>query len=60
MEISHRIVEKMSVRILGSRELMGRAAATDIAQEIRRRIGSKGAGRIILAAAPSQSEMLAS
>lgn len=60
MEISHGIVEQMSVRLLGSRELMGRAAATDIAQEIRMRIGCNGAVRIILAAAPSQSEMLAS
>jgi glucosamine-6-phosphate deaminase len=48
----------MNIRIEATREALGRAAATDIAQAIREELLSKPTLRIIFAAAPSQSEML--
>jgi glucosamine-6-phosphate deaminase len=47
------------VRIFADRNGMGRAAAADIAAAMRERIKTAGAVRMIFAAAPSQSEMLA-
>jgi glucosamine-6-phosphate deaminase len=45
--------------IAASREEMGRRAAEDIASELRRRLETQPGVRMIFAAAPSQSEMLA-
>jgi glucosamine-6-phosphate deaminase len=50
----------MNVHIAPSRKDMGRKAATDIADAIRLKLQQKPRLRIILAAAPSQSEMLSS
>lgn len=48
----------LTVHVLPSREAMGRAAAADIARELRRRLGEMSPVRMVFAAAPSQSEML--
>jgi len=48
----------MDLRIEPTRDALGKAAATDIAQAIREELLSKPMLRIIFAAAPSQSEML--
>ncbi|WP_049780925.1 glucosamine-6-phosphate deaminase [Terriglobus saanensis] len=48
----------MNIRIEPTREALGKAAATDIAQAIREELLSKPTLRMIFAAAPSQSEML--
>lgn len=48
----------MDVRIYDTRNEMGRAAAEDIVADIRRRLAGQERVRIILAAAPSQSEVL--
>ncbi len=45
--------------VAGSRAEMGRRAAEDIAGEMRRLLGAQRGVRMIFAAAPSQSEMLA-
>lgn len=49
----------LSVRAFAGREEMGRAAAADIASEMRARLAAQKAVRMIFAAAPSQAEMLA-
>ena len=49
----------MDIRIADTRMEMGRQAATDIAAALRERLQQKTHLRIVLAAAPSQSEMLA-
>lgn len=51
-------VGRMDVRIYDTRDEMGRAAAEDIVVDIRRRLAGQERVRIILAAAPSQSEVL--
>jgi glucosamine-6-phosphate deaminase len=51
--------EGLRVRVFPSRAEMGRAAAVDVAQELRRRLERQPKVRTIFAAAPSQSEMLA-
>lgn len=43
-----------------SRRDMGRKAASDVAQELRHRLSTQNSVRMIFAAAPSQSEVLAS
>lgn len=48
------------IYIGSSRQEMGQKAAADVAAELRRRLESQPAVRIIFAAAPSQAEMLAS
>jgi glucosamine-6-phosphate deaminase len=51
--------EGLRVRVFPSRLAMGRAAAVDVGQELRDRLGRQEQVRMIFAAAPSQSEMLA-
>lgn len=46
------------VRIFADRMKLGRAAAADIADELRRVISDKGEARVIFASAPSQAETL--
>lgn len=50
----------MNIHIASNRKDLGRRAAADIADAIRLKLRQKSHLRIILAAAPSQSEMLAS
>ena len=52
-------LDTIAIHIAESREAMAARAAADIAQEIRTRLQSQAGVRIIFAAAPSQSEMLA-
>lgn len=56
-----RLIEKPTSQpfIATSRTAMGRKAAEDIADEMRRRLQTQPGVRMIFAAAPSQSEMLA-
>ncbi len=54
-----RILGKMKVCIAGSRGDLGEVAARDIAAALRNRLREKRSLRMIFAAAPSQSEMLA-
>ncbi|WP_307730352.1 6-phosphogluconolactonase [Alsobacter ponti] len=49
----------LPVRIFATRAEMGRAAAAEIGDELRRRLAGQDRVRMIFAAAPSQSEMLA-
>jgi glucosamine-6-phosphate deaminase len=49
----------LDLRITPSRAALGKAAAADIAADLRIRLGRQQNVRIIFAAAPSQSEMLA-
>lgn len=49
-----------SIYIGSSRQDMGQKAASDVAQELRHRLSTQRGVRIIFAAAPSQSEILAS
>ncbi|MFC4245292.1 6-phosphogluconolactonase [Gryllotalpicola reticulitermitis] len=49
----------MEVRILPDRAGLGAAAAADVADALRATIAQRGAARVVFAAAPSQSEMLA-
>ena len=51
--------DAISIHVAESRRAMGARAAADIANEIRARLERQPRGRIIFAAAPSQSEMLA-
>ncbi|MCR4905283.1 MAG: glucosamine-6-phosphate deaminase [Clostridiales bacterium] len=53
------IKDRLTVRILKSRNEMGRAAACDIAAEMRRLLARKDEINMIFAAAPSQNETLA-
>ena len=58
--ISEFRVDQLHVAIYCDRATMGRAAALTVAEEMKRKILSNGAVAIILAAAPSQDEFLAS
>jgi glucosamine-6-phosphate deaminase len=49
----------LNVRRFPDRTAMGRAAASDIAAFMRERLAQTGTVRMIFAAAPSQSDMLA-
>jgi glucosamine-6-phosphate deaminase len=49
----------LSINVAASREAMGAQAAADVAQELRDRLSRQPEVRIVFAAAPSQSEMLA-
>jgi len=51
--------DKLNVYVYESRKLMGKAAASVIAAEIRRAIQERGRAVVILASAPSQNEFLA-
>ena len=51
--------EGLRVRVFASREEMGRAAAADVARELRERLARHAEVRMVFAAAPSQTEMLA-
>ncbi len=53
------IKDRLTVRILNSRDEMGKAAARDIASEMRRLLARKDEINMIFAAAPSQNETLA-
>ncbi|WP_184545506.1 glucosamine-6-phosphate deaminase [Mucilaginibacter sp. FT3.2] len=52
------IVDKLKVEVLGSRHLMGLAAAMAVAQKINQLLSAKAFVNIIFAAAPSQIEFL--
>jgi glucosamine-6-phosphate deaminase len=54
----HRMVERLRVCSFATRAAMGRAAAHDVAAELRARLAVKAGARMIFAAAPSQSEMI--
>ena len=51
-------VEKLHVKIFDDRQKMGRAAAQDTAEQMRKIITEKGSVNMIFAAAPSQNEFL--
>lgn len=51
-------VDRLNVKVYGSRPDMGVAAASAVAQKIREMLNSKKEVRIIFAAAPSQMELL--
>lgn len=51
--------DNLCVRIFPDRQAMGRSAAADIAEEIRRVLAQKEYCNMIFAAAPSQNEVLA-
>ena len=51
--------DALSIHIAKSRSAIGARAAADIADEIRKRLESQPGVRMMFAAAPSQSEMLA-
>jgi glucosamine-6-phosphate deaminase len=46
------------IRVFDDRQAMGRAAAADVAAELRRRLAAQAGVRMVFAAAPSQQEML--
>jgi glucosamine-6-phosphate deaminase len=54
-----RQVEKLHVETFPSRQALGVAAAEDIATELRTRLARQDKVRMVFAAAPSQSEVLA-
>ena len=54
-----RRVDNLTIRSFPDRREMGRAAARDIADELRRRLARQQSARLIFAAAPSQSDVLA-
>lgn len=56
--MSSRQVDQLHVSIFPTRAEMGRAAAADAAAAINAAIQKKGEARVILASAPSQSELL--
>ncbi len=51
-------IEMMKVSVYDSRSEMGKAAAADAAERIRKIIGRKGEATAVFAAAPSQNEFL--
>ena len=53
-------VEQLKVKVFASRSLMGSAAAEDVTNKITELLAKKKEINIIFAAAPSQSEFLAS
>lgn len=53
------LVGTVRVEVHPTRAAMGESAATDVAAELRRRLDRQERVRIVFAAAPSQSEMLA-
>lgn len=56
----HFRADNLNVYVYESRPMMGKAAASVIAAEIRRAIAERGKAVVILASAPSQNEFLAS
>jgi glucosamine-6-phosphate deaminase len=54
----HRMVGRLHVRSFATRTAMSQAAASDIAAEIRMRLGTANGARMIFAAAPSQADMI--
>src|SRR5258706_9572553 len=56
--MSEFLVDQLRVHISGTRAEMGVLAGTDAAAEIRAVIGQRGGARVILASAPSQTELL--
>jgi glucosamine-6-phosphate deaminase len=55
----HRMVGRLRVRSFATRTTMSRAAAGDIAAEIRTKLAATARVRMIFAAAPSQADMIA-
>jgi hypothetical protein len=55
----HFRADNLNVYVYESRPMMGKAAASVIAAEIRRAIAERGKAVVILASAPSQNEFLA-
>ena len=55
---SQRRVDQLKVKSYATRQDMGAAAAAEIAMELRRRLSSQPAVRMIFASAPSQSDVL--
>ena len=54
----HRMVGRLHVRSFATRAAMSRAAAGDVAAEIRTRLAAAAGVRMIFAAAPSQADMI--
>ena len=54
----HFRADSLNVYVYESRPMMGKAAASVIAAEIRRAIAERGKAVVILASAPSQNEFL--
>jgi glucosamine-6-phosphate deaminase len=54
----HRMVGRLRVRSFATRTAMSRAAASDVAAEIRTRLAAAAGARMIFAAAPSQADMI--
>ena len=54
----HRMVGRLRVCSFATRAAMSRAAASDIAAEIRTRLAAAAGARMIFAAAPSQADMI--
>ena len=51
-------VDSPQVRVFPDRDSLGRAAAADVADELRSRLASQDGVRMVFAAAPSQREMI--
>lgn len=51
--------DNLNVRVYGTREAMGQAAASDVAMHLRQILAEQETARIVFAAAPSQNEFLA-
>jgi glucosamine-6-phosphate deaminase len=58
METKSFTAGRLKVRVFDSRDEMGKSAALDAAERIRRIIGARGEATVIFAAAPSQNELL--
>lgn len=56
---TERRVEKLRIKSFSSRKKMGAVAAAEIAAELRRRLARQDKVRMVFAAAPSQSDVLA-
>lgn len=57
-EAHERLVDKLKVKSFASRQDLGRAAAREIAAELRARLARQSAVRMIFASAPSQSDVI--
>jgi len=58
-EIKKYRVDDLGVKVFSTRQMMGQAAARDVAERIRKLLSTKDRVSIIFAAAPSQDEFLA-
>jgi glucosamine-6-phosphate deaminase len=57
--VRNRMVDRLSIKSFATRREMGAIAADEIATELRRRLATQDKVRMVFAAAPSQSDVLA-